>query len=91
MLNRTLSVLDSEKQEVPGRVDVNDAATRWSFRPDQPWPAGRFQISVDTTLEDLAGNSIARPFEVDVQNPITRRIESGTALVPVEIGAQPSP
>lgn len=91
MLNRTLTVLDAAKQEVPGQVEVNDRATRWSFRPDQPWAAGRYQIQVDTTLEDLAGNSIARPFEVDVQHPITRRTESGTALIPVAIGAQSSP
>ncbi|WP_406700082.1 Ig-like domain-containing protein [Singulisphaera sp. Ch08] len=91
MLNRTLSVLDPENQDVPGRVEVNVSATRWNFHPDRPWPSGRFQVIVDTTLEDLAGNSIARPFEVDVQHPITRRNESATASIPVEIRAQTSP
>ncbi len=43
MLNRTLTVLDAAKQEVPGQVEVNEMATRWSFRPDQPWAAGRYQ------------------------------------------------
>ncbi|WP_254053339.1 Ig-like domain-containing protein [Singulisphaera sp. GP187] len=91
MLNRTLSVLDPEKQEIPGRVELNALATRWSFHPDRAWTPGRYQVVVDTTLEDLAGNSIARPFEVDVQHPITRRTESGTVSIPLEIRAQASP
>jgi hypothetical protein len=37
-------------------------------------------------LEDVAGNSIARPFEVDEVSPITRRIASETVDLPFRIG-----
>jgi hypothetical protein len=91
MLNRALTVRDSQGHEVPGRVDVDASATRWSFHPGRPWSAGQFQVVIDATLEDLAGNSIARPFEVDIQHPISRRAETATASIPVDIRAKRSP
>jgi hypothetical protein len=39
----------------------------------------------DTRLEDLAGNSIAKPFEVDVFHPVQREIKTETVKVPFEI------
>jgi hypothetical protein len=42
---------------------------RWTFKPDKPWPPGNHQISIDPALEDLAGNSIAKPFEIDLEGP----------------------
>jgi hypothetical protein len=51
---------------VAGRVEVGAGETLWRFVPEAPWPGGPIALRVDTELEDLAGNSIARPFEVDV-------------------------
>jgi len=73
MLNRTLVVLDSRGDEVQGRLAVDPRATQWSFFPEQKWRTGHYQVQVDSTLEDLAGNSVARPFEVDVLHPITKQ------------------
>lgn len=80
MLARTLSVYD-ETGEVRGRVTLDARGTRWELRPERPWHAGKYRVVVDSALEDLAGNSIARPFEVDVTGPVTRRIEPGTATL----------
>lgn len=38
------------------------------FTPATPWKAGQLTISIDPKLEDLAGNSIARPFNLDLQS-----------------------
>jgi hypothetical protein len=70
---------------VTGAIEVGDGETRWGFRPAEPWRSGTFQVVVDTTLEDLAGNNIARPFEVDVLRPVTERIEAETVAIPVVI------
>ncbi|TWU09019.1 hypothetical protein CA54_42590 [Symmachiella macrocystis] len=59
-------VVAADKVEVVGKIDVTDAETIWRFFPDQPWPVGKFAVIVETTLEDLAGNSLGRPFEVDL-------------------------
>ena len=37
------------------------------FRRGGAWPPGRYRLIVDPKLEDLAGNSVARPFNVDLE------------------------
>jgi hypothetical protein len=66
MLERVLVVKDPAGQTVAGDIEVCDRETHWEFRPAQAWKAGSHEILIDATLEDLAGNSLARPFEVDV-------------------------
>jgi len=89
MLDRAIVLQSADGNTVAGRLDVNPEGTRWQFRPERPWAAGSFQLIIDAELEDLAGNSIARPFEVDVLGPITRRKETPTVTLPVLIGAKP--
>jgi hypothetical protein len=66
MLLRVLVPLDGAGGAVRGAVTVSEYETVWGFTPARPWRAGSFALSVRTTLEDRAGNSIARPFEVDL-------------------------
>ena len=50
-----------------GRVEVlGGRRLRWAFTPATPWEAGDRSLAVDPELEDLAGNNLLRPFEVDV-------------------------
>ncbi len=65
LLERTITVEDAAGQRVAGEVTVGKEERSWEFRPDEPWPAGKHELVVDTTLEDTAGNRIGRPFEVD--------------------------
>jgi hypothetical protein len=44
---------------------------------------------VGTELEDLAGNSIARPFEVDLAGPISQRVMTETVSLPFQIAPLP--
>jgi hypothetical protein len=43
---------------------------------------GAYKLMIDTRLEDLAGNGIGRPFEVDVFRPIEREIKAEVVSVP---------
>ena len=47
-----------------GEGTVQDAETRWTFVPQQPWTPGAYSLDVLTALEDPAGNRIGRAFEV---------------------------
>jgi hypothetical protein len=85
MLERVLWVADARGRKVEGTVAVTDAETRWRFTPKEAWRAGAYDLVVDTALEDPAGNSIARPFEVDVFRPIERRVETKTVKVPFTV------
>ncbi len=72
MLGRVLGVADRMGKPVAGEAKVGDDETSWSFTPDAGWQPGAYTLLIDTALEDRAGNSIARPFEVDVFEKIDR-------------------
>lgn len=86
LLERTFSVVNPKGLDVRGRVTIRDTERRWVFQPEQPWSAGAYTIVVDTVLEDLAGNRIGRPFEVDQTGPIEKRLEVETVSIPFHIG-----
>lgn len=52
---------------VAGHSSVSDDGCSWRFVPDFAWLAGEHQLQADPHLEDLAGNSLTQPFEVDVE------------------------
>jgi hypothetical protein len=54
-------------RSVTGQKSLEDHETKWLFRPENPWKAGRYEIAVQSTIEDLAGNNIGKPFEVDLE------------------------
>jgi hypothetical protein len=39
--------------------------TRWLFTPREPWRSGGYALRAAMILDDLAGNSLGRRFEVD--------------------------
>jgi hypothetical protein len=82
LLQRLIWVTDEAGKRVAGTVRVTDEETRWLFTPTEPWQAGRYDLVVNTALEDLAGNQIGRPFEVDVFRPIDRRVKTPTVTRP---------
>ncbi len=70
---------------VPGTINIGSAETRWSFQPSEPWKAGNHTLVIDMALEDLAGNRIGRPFDVDTIDNPTERITKATTLLPFRI------
>jgi hypothetical protein len=78
MLHRSLTVVDAGGSTVAGRIEIDQEETRWRFLPTSAWSSGAHALVVDVVLEDLAGNSIERPFEVDVVRPVERGPSSRT-------------
>jgi hypothetical protein len=66
LLERMLRVTDAKNRPVPGSVTVGKEERSWSFRPERQWKSGVYRISVPSILEDLAGNNIGKPFDVDL-------------------------
>lgn len=85
MLGRVVVVADAAGKAVPGVVAIGEQENSWSFVPELPWRAGTYQLLVDRALEDNAGNSVARPFEVDVFERIERRSTPETIAIPFVI------
>lgn len=84
-LHRVLRVVDENGRPIAGSIRTSRAESRWAFTPEQPWPRGKYKLVADTTLEDLAGNSIGRAFEVDQFGPVQKRIETETVSIPFTI------
>jgi hypothetical protein len=70
---------------VEGKILLEDQERRWIFTPDTVWRQGRYQIIIQTTVEDLAGNNIGKPFEVDLFEGVGRRLSATTVKLPFEI------
>ncbi|MEX2213533.1 MAG: hypothetical protein WD768_05370 [Phycisphaeraceae bacterium] len=66
MLEHVIKIVNADGQRVRGKVSIGESETQWTFIPDEAWRAGLHTINVPHTLEDCAGNSVGRPFEVDL-------------------------
>jgi sugar phosphate isomerase/epimerase len=78
LLHRMVWVVGPNGQKLAGTVEVPDAADAWSFRPAGGWPRGEYKLVIDTRLEDVCGNRVGRPFEVDVFDPVQKKVEGKT-------------
>ena len=70
LFSTSLTLLDPGGAEVVGTVELREEATTWQFTPVAAWSAGDHVLVVADDLEDLAGNSVRRPFEVDATRPV---------------------
>ncbi len=89
LMHRMLWITDDKGQKVPGEVEVTRQETCWRFTPATTWKAGRYHLVADTRLEDVAGNSIARPFEIDERHPKERENKAETVRISFEVRAKP--
>lgn len=85
MLHRSLTVVDGAGSSLAGRIEIDLQETRWRFHPEAAWSSGSHSLVVDGVLEDLAGNSIERPFEVDVVRPVERVPKTRVVRLPVDV------
>jgi hypothetical protein len=59
---------------VAGEKKLEEHERVWIFTPEKPWAAGSYRRRVQTTIEDLAGNNIGKPFEVDLFKDVQKRL-----------------
>ena len=76
LLHRLLWVEDEKGRRVEGKISVHGGERRWSLIPQQEWSPGSYQLRIRSTLEDLAGNGIDKPFEVDLFEQVRSRVDS---------------
>ena len=65
LAQRLIAVIQPNGEPVAGEVVLDDDTQGWRFNPAERWGATEYSIRVGKDLEDLAGNSVARAFEVD--------------------------
>ena len=85
LAQRVIHVTTESGELVQGETTLHDEERRWRFVPDAPWHRGAHRVLVETAIEDLAGNNIGKPFEVDVFDEHQARLTSPTVTLPFEV------
>jgi hypothetical protein len=70
LVQRCLSVRTSGGAAVAGSAGIGAEERAWAFFPTLGWAGGAYLLEVDPSLEDLAGNSVARVFDRDLSDPL---------------------
>ena len=84
LLQRMIQVSDG-KSTIAGATSTAHEESEWRFTPQDPWKPGSYQLVVDTRLEDLAGNHIGQPFDIDTFEHVTQSIQTRAISVPFAV------
>jgi len=82
LAERVIRVMNDSGELVEGKAGLENQERGWSFVPSAPWHRGSYRIVVETTIEDLAGNNIGKPFDVDLFESVQRRVTNSTVRLP---------
>jgi hypothetical protein len=85
LTQRVFGVVLASGVTIAGQVALTEQERRWEFTPVGPWLTGNYHIVIQTTLEDLAGNNIGKPFEVDLFEGVKRHIETQSLKLPFTV------
>ncbi len=85
LLARCLRVTGPDGRPVDGTARTGPGEQSWQLAPDRAWAPGDHQLVVDPVLEDLAGNSVSRVFDRDLDRPEDQPRPAG----PVTVGFRP--
>jgi hypothetical protein len=89
MLLRSISVVDAHQHLVAGDIELCQHETQWTFTPRSDWVAGRYQVQIDSVLEDVSGNNLRAAFDIDDRsNAVVDN--AGEATLPLQLSA-PAP
>ncbi|MDP3071539.1 MAG: hypothetical protein Q8N18_14715 [Opitutaceae bacterium] len=77
--------LKGGRRALAGEATLTHEERGWRFSPEQPWTRGRHALEIETTIEDLAGNNVGKPFDVDLFEKVDRRDEVRRVTVEFEV------
>lgn len=65
-LHSQLKVQNEAGVTLAGKIQLSQHESVWKWTPEELWKPGRYRLVVRTILEDLGGNSLQRPFAIDL-------------------------
>jgi hypothetical protein len=86
VLLRALAVLGRDGKPLAGTAEAIDQDGGWSFRPNGQWTPGDYTLRVDPVLEDVCGNRVDQPFEVDLLRGAPKDIKPAPVDIPFTVG-----
>jgi hypothetical protein len=85
LAERVIQITDSTGQLIEGKTVLQTGDCQWSFVPDQAWKTQAYRAVIQLTLEDLAGNNIGKPFEVDLFKGVQPRLTGSSVKLGFEL------
>ena len=82
---RLIDAFGEGERVIAGEKRLQENERVWQLKPRAAWKPGRYRLAVQKTIEDLAGNNIDKPFEVDLFNGVQRRLTNSVVKIPFEI------
>lgn len=67
LFEREVIVAGPTGKIITGKSSMALGEKAWQFVPDESWQLGEYTIRVGSEVADLAGNTISRPFEVNLE------------------------
>ena len=84
LLQRMIQVSGAQGS-LTGTTVIDRQETQWRFTPHDSWKTGDYRLVVDTAIEDLAGNHIGQPFDIDTFEHVTEHITTKTISLPFAV------
>jgi hypothetical protein len=69
-LDRLLAIQSVGGVPVAGKGSLGKDEKSWSFTPERAWESQDYRLVVNGRLEDVAGNTPLRPFDMDLEAPV---------------------
>jgi hypothetical protein len=84
LLQRMIQVAGPQGNVI-GTVNIARKETEWRFTPRDAWKQGDYRLVINSDLEDVAGNKIREPFDIDTFDKVTQQITTSTVSLPLHI------
>jgi hypothetical protein len=86
LVRRLVSVVAASGVTIQTTAAMDETSQSIRLTPAEPWKPGAYRVVIDASLEDLAGNNLRRPFDLDRSAPGARpRDDIRTVELPVVI------
>jgi hypothetical protein len=72
LLWHTVSVASEDGQPIEGHISIDQSERLWSFTPKSFWSSGSYCFCVESSLEDVCGNSLLGPFDRPLRSTVER-------------------
>lgn len=78
---RLFRVIEVGSGTIQGVATLSHEESSWSWIPEQPWRSGRYEVVVPDILEDVCGNNLHKPFDVDLLEPLNPLLSDSVSRI----------
>lgn len=65
LLLRVVHIFNKNGREIRGEIEIKKNEMLWKFNPVEAWTNENYQVRVESIIEDVTGNNMTNPFDVD--------------------------